>query len=117
MTSLLSLEKQAARNNSATIYRASGKISLETVNQFIQQVRPEPAQHLVLDLAGVSFLDSAGVGALVSLYVNRRNQGKTVALAGLASQAKAVLTVAGLGKLLPVCESVEEAAGKTEIGR
>lgn len=109
-TNLFSLEKQPNSNESLTICRASGKLSLETVNQFIQQLRPEPAQHLVLDMSAVSFLDSAGVGALVSLFVNRRNHGKTFALAKLASQARAVVTVAGLQKLLPIYESVEEAA-------
>ena len=112
MTSpLLQLDKQTL-SEEVTVYRASGKLSLETVNQFVQQMRPEPAQHLVLDLSGVNFLDSAGVGALVSLFVNRRNQKKTFALAALAPQASAVVTVAGLQKLLPICASVEEATAK-----
>ena len=110
-TPLLQLDKQTM-SEEVTVYRASGKLSLETVNQFVQQMRPETAQHLVLDLSGVNFLDSAGVGALVSLFVNRRNQKKTFALAALAPQASAVVTVAGLQKLLPICASVEEATAK-----
>jgi anti-sigma B factor antagonist len=110
-TPLLQLDKQTM-SEEVMVYRASGKLSLETVNQFVQQMRPEPAQHLVLDLSGVNFLDSAGVGALVSLFVNRRNQKKTFALAALAPQASAVVTVAGLQKLLPICGSVEEATAK-----
>ena len=106
----LNLEKQSSSNDSTIIYRATGKLSLETVNHFIQRIRPEPAQRLVLDMSGVHFLDSAGVGALVSLFVNRRNQSKTFALAGLAPQASAALTVAGLQKFLPIHASVEEAA-------
>jgi anti-anti-sigma factor len=109
---VLILEQQPASNESVTIYKATGRLSLETVNEFIQRLRPEPAQHLVLDMSGVAFLDSAGVGALVSLFVNRRNHVKTFALAALAPQAKAVVTVAGLQKLLPIYESVEEATEK-----
>jgi anti-anti-sigma factor len=111
-SNLLSLEQQPSSNESVTIYKATGRLSLETVNEFIQRLRPEPAQHLVLDMSGVTFLDSAGVGALVSLFVSRRNHGKTFALAALAPQAKAVVTVAGLQKLLPIYEGVEEAAAK-----
>jgi len=59
-TALLHLDKQSTSTESLTIYRASGKLSLETVNEFIQRMRPDPAQHLVLDMSGVSFLDSAG---------------------------------------------------------
>lgn len=86
-----------------------GKLSLETVHNFIQTLRPEPAAHLVLDMSGVSFLDSAGVGALVQLFVHRRSAGKGFALAGLTQQGNAVMQVAGLTKLLPIHASVEEA--------
>lgn len=106
----LDLEKSSSSNESVTIYQVKGKLSLETVNEFIQRLRPEPAQHLVLDMNRVSFLDSSGVGALVSLFVNRRNQGKTFALAALAPQATAVVAVAGLQKLLSIHKTVEEAA-------
>ena len=109
---LLDLERLPSSNESLTIYRAKGKISLETVNEFIQRVRPEPAQQLVLDMSGVNFLDSAGVGALVSLFVNRRSHSKAFALAALPPQASAVVTVAGLQKLLPIHKSVEEATAK-----
>lgn len=108
----IELQKLSSSNDSFTIYRAQGKLSLETVNEFIQTLRPEPATGLVLDLSGVNFLDSAGVGALVSLFVNRRNQGKTFALAALSPQGSAVVAVAGLQNLLPIYKTVDEAIAK-----
>jgi anti-sigma B factor antagonist len=91
------------------VTRLNGKLSLETVHNFIQTLRPEPAAYLVLDMSGVSFLDSAGVGALVSLFVHRRNNGMSFAIAGLTRQGMAVLQVAGLTKLLPNFPTVEAA--------
>jgi len=108
----LDLEKLPTSTDVLTIYRAEGKLSLETVNTFIQKMRAEAASYVVLDLSGVSFLDSAGVGGLVSLFVSRRNQGKRFALAALSAQSTAVVTVAGLQNLLPVYKTVEEAAAK-----
>jgi anti-anti-sigma factor len=108
----LELEKLPSSNDSVTIYKASGKLSLETVNEFIPKMRAEEANYLVLDLSDVSFLDSAGVGALVSLFVSRRNHGKTFALAALSTQSSAVVTVAGLQNLLPVYKTVDEAVAK-----
>ena len=110
----LDLEKDSASNGRNLVTRLSGKLSLETVHNFIQTMRPEPAEHLVLEMSGVSFLDSAGVGALVSLFVHRRNSGKSFALAGLTQQGNAVLQVAGLTKLLPNFPTVDAAlAAKT----
>jgi anti-sigma B factor antagonist len=105
----LDLEKLSSSDESNLVTRLNGKLSLETVHNFIQTLRPEPAAHLVLDMSGVSFLDSAGVGALVSLFVHRRNNGKSFAIAGLTQQGMAVLQVAGLVKLLPNFPTVEAA--------
>jgi anti-sigma B factor antagonist len=105
----LDVEKTAGSTESVAVYLLKGKLSLETVAEFLPKIRQETAQHVVVDMSGVNFLDSAGVGALVSLFVSRRNQGKTFALAALTPQATAVVTVAGLQKLLPVSMTVEEA--------
>lgn len=108
----LEIDKQPSSNDSLAVLQLKGKLSLETVNEFIQSVRPEPSQHLILDMSGVTFLDSAGVGALVSLFVSRRTHGKTFALASLAPQSTAVVTVAGLQNLLPIHKTLEEALAK-----
>jgi anti-sigma B factor antagonist len=105
----LDVEKTAGSTEAVAVYLLKGKLSLETVAEFLPKIRQEAAPHVVVDMSGVNFLDSAGVGALVSLFVSRRNQGKTFALAALTPQATAVVTVAGLQKLLPVSMTVEEA--------
>jgi len=105
----LDLEKLSDSNGSNLVTRLNGKLSLETVHNFIQTLRPEPAAQLVLDMSGVSFLDSAGVGALVSIFVTRRNSGKSLAIAGLTRQGSAVMEVAGLTKLIPTFPTVEAA--------
>lgn len=108
----LNIDREPGTNGDLLIIRLNGKLSLETVHEFGSTMRPEPANRLVLDMSGVSFLDSAGVGALVSLFVSRRNHGKTLALAALTQQGNAVMQVSGLLKLLPVYPSVEEALSK-----
>ena len=111
-TTQLNIERQSASNGDTLVTRLTGKLSLETVHNFIATMRPEPATRLVLDMSGLSFLDSAGVGALVSLFVSRRNNSKTLALAALTQQGNAVMQVSGLLKLMPVYSSVEEAVSK-----
>jgi anti-anti-sigma factor len=105
----LELEKVAGSDAKRAILRLKGKLSLESVNNFIRTVRPEPAASLVLEMSGVSFLDSAGLGALVQMYVHRRNKGQNLALAGLTQQGNAIIQVAGLRNLLPTYASFEEA--------
>ncbi len=105
----LDLDKQPSSTETLAVYQPKGKFSLETVTEAIQKLRAESAQHLILDMSAVNFLDSAGIGSLVSLFVNRRSHGKTFALAALTQQGNAVVTVAGLQKLLPIHKTLEEA--------
>jgi len=105
----LDLEKQPQSNSHQIVMKLEGKLSLETVHNFIQTLRPEPAPHLILDMSGVSFLDSAGVGALVQIFVHRRSKGQSFTLTGLTKQGNAVIQVAGLTKLLPICGTVADA--------
>jgi len=108
-TVTLDIELQPFANDTV-VARLSGKLSLETVSGFLAQLRPNESQKLVVDMSGVSFLDSAGVGALVQLFVHRRGQSKAFALAAFAPQGTAVMQVSGLTRLLPTFSTVEEAA-------
>lgn len=105
----LDLTRLSEENNGTNVTRLDGKLTLETVHNFISTVRADNSPQLVLDMSGVSFLDSAGVGALVQIFVHRRAQNQAFALAALPKQSDAVMTVAGIKKLIPTYESVEQA--------
>ena len=105
----LDLEKLTGSDANQLILRLKGKLSIESVHGFIQTMKAGAPAHLILDMSEVSFLDSAGVGALVQVFVHRRNKGQGFALTGLSKQSNAVMQVAGLTKLLPIHASVEEA--------
>jgi len=100
---------QQPASNGALIAQLVGKLSLETVNSFLQETRAFTDEKLVLDMSGVSYVDSAGVGALVQLFVHRRSHSKKLAVAALTTQGSAVMQVAGLTKLLPTFPTVAEA--------
>jgi anti-sigma B factor antagonist len=99
--------------NGTLVAKLTGKLALESVNSFLQELRPLDAEKLILDMSGVSYLDSAGIGGLVQLFVHRRGKAQKFALAALTQQGVAAMQVSGLVKLLPTFPSVEEAAAAT----
>ena len=105
----LDITKQPS-GNGTLVAQLTGKLSLETVSGFLQDLRPLEASKLILDMSRVSFLDSAGVGALVQLFVHRRGKSQKFALAALTKQGTAVLQVSGLVKLLPNFPTIEDAS-------
>lgn len=95
--------------NGNVVAKLTGKLSMETVGGFLKELRAVEAEKLVLDMSDLSFVDSAGVGALVQIFVHCRGKSRKFALARMNPQALAVLQVAGLHKLLPQFSTIEEA--------
>jgi anti-anti-sigma factor len=80
----------------------AGGLTLETVAQFNQSLRDDPAPILLLNLAKLDWLDSAGVGSLVQLMVRREKAKSSLAIAELSSRNQAVLQVSQLLRLFSV---------------
>ena len=62
--------------------------------------RIPPRQAVVLDLAGVPFLDAAGVAALVTVHEAARVRDVTVTVTGLRPHVRTIVAVSGLRSLL-----------------
>jgi anti-sigma B factor antagonist len=65
--------------------------------------------HIVLDLGGVSFVDSAGLGLLVRLHSSSRAAGGDLKLCALDERVRTVFTMTRLDTSLPLYESDTEA--------
>lgn len=64
---------------------------------------------LLVDLSGVSYMDSSGVASLVEGYQAARKQGLDFALVAVAQPALNVLKLARLDKVFPIHASIEDA--------
>jgi anti-sigma B factor antagonist len=64
---------------------------------------------LVLNLGGVNYIDSGGLGTLVALYTTARSAGGAIKLAALTQRVGDLLQVTKLLTVFEVYDSVEEA--------
>ena len=62
----------------------------------------------VLDLTGVSFMDSSGIAVILKTDRLLRQTGAALALSGVPGQVRRVLDVAGLTKIVPVLDDREK---------
>ncbi|HZK34214.1 MAG TPA: anti-sigma F factor antagonist [Bacillota bacterium] len=66
-------------------------------------------RYLVLDLSGLCFMDSSGIGVFIGRYkVIKKRDGQTC-IAGVNSQLDKILEVSGLYNILKAYDNVEEA--------
>jgi anti-sigma B factor antagonist len=91
------------------ILRLSGELTMRTLFPFQEAVRADKASALILDLSGVPYVDSVGVGALVGAYVSRQKDGRKLALVGVGERVHASLSILQLTKFFPTFATVEAA--------
>ena len=75
------------------VLRLSGPITISNFFQFQSLVRGNTSRKLILDLADVPYIDSAGIGALVGAYVNHQKDGRSLALLGVSQRVRDALQV------------------------
>jgi anti-sigma B factor antagonist len=67
-------------------------------------------KNLVLNLNGVNYIDSGGLGTLVALYTTSRNSGSSIKLANLTRHIGDLLQVTKLVTIFDVYDSEQQAA-------
>lgn len=70
----------------------------------------EGRRRLVLDVSGVPFLDSTGLGVLMEVHRRLREHDGAVALVGARPALIRLLTITNLSRALPVYRSVGDAS-------
>lgn len=60
-----------------------GVLDLDTASRFRDSVRSNGTETLVVDMSGVRYVDSSGLGAIIGAYVSFEGKCRRLLLAGL----------------------------------
>lgn len=96
-----------------TVIELTGEVDLSCSPDARQQILAaiDEGHNLLIDMAGVTYIDSSGIASLVEGYQAARKKKLEFGLAAVSSSAMSVLSLARLDKVFPIHESVEAAAG------
>ena len=101
----MTLKISTREQEGVTIMSCNGRIVFGdesgALRDAIKGLIAEGKSNLVINLGGVSYIDSGGLGTLVSLYTSARNAGGDIKLANLTQRVGDLLQIT---KLLTVFE-------------
>lgn len=105
---------EAARSpgRDCTVVEVRCVLDLATVPQLrqtLQQAIDAGARRVVVDLAGVSLMDSSALGTLVLMFKTLRGQGGELCLAGPRPIVRSVLAFTSVDRVITVYDTVQAA--------
>lgn len=78
-------------------------------NDYIHQLVEEGKKNIVIDLSKVKFMNSSGLGMLITAYTTLKNGGGIMKLAGATEKINSLLVITKLITIFENYDSVEEA--------
>jgi anti-sigma B factor antagonist len=109
----MALEIKERDSNGVTVLALAGRVVLgDESSQLRTKIKALLAggkKKLVLDLAEVKYIDSAGLGTLVAGYTSAQNQGANIKLANLTKKFDEQLHITKLVTVFDVYATADEA--------
>jgi anti-sigma B factor antagonist len=108
------MEISIRKEDKATVVVVTGEVDGRTAPQAQEQILPvvQTASSIVLDMAGVTFMSSAGLRMLLLLYRQATAKNVKVVLAGLSAEIKDTMSMTGFLDYFEVADSVAEGLQK-----
>ena len=106
------MEIQIERKGDIAIVHCTGSLDAETVAQFkraVQGLCEQGVGRFVVNAQTLTFIDSMGLGALISLMRRVRTQDGEVKVAGLAGDVRSIFEITRLHRLFDICDSAAQA--------
>jgi len=91
------------------VLRFKGPLVTQNLADFQNAIRRENAPTVILDLTDVPYMDSSGLGSLVSAYVSGHKAGRRMALSGVNARIINLLEVTKTEGLFLIFPSLEDA--------
>ena len=101
-----------ALGDGRAVLRVEGRLNLVTAPELraaVQQAVEEDTARVVVDLAGVTFIDSSGLGMVIAGLKHARQAGGELRIAAAGEQVRMVLELTKLHRILRPYESVDGA--------
>ena len=102
-------EARTTAGSGRVVVTLTGECDLEGRDDLIASLlrAVEDAEVVVVDLAGVTFMDSSGIHSLVTAHRAARDAGRALHVTGAAGSVATVLEITGVARLLAPSPAAE----------
>lgn len=97
----LNIARTVGARSDITILRLQGPLTLQTLFDFQSVIRQPGIGNTIIDLSEVPYIDSAGLGVILSHWAHTQRSGDKFAIAGISERVQVLFDLTRVNTLLP----------------
>jgi anti-sigma B factor antagonist len=106
----LVIERREGKSTGTLIFQLTGPVTLRNLFDLQDQLRSgDQPKAAILDLKGVPYMDSAGMGAIINYYVHCQNKGVKLIVAGVSSRVMELFRMTRVDTVMTLASGIEQA--------
>jgi anti-sigma B factor antagonist len=106
----LTIDRKEGKNPGTRVFCLTGPLTLRNLFELQTELRgATPPPLTVIDLTGVPYMDSAGMGLVMNHYVRCQTRGSKLIVAGANNRVMDLFKVTKVDTVLPLVGTLEDA--------
>jgi len=97
----IQIQRTPGSASDVAILTLSGPLTVTTLFDFQTALRQPDLKSTIIDFTGVPYIDSAGLGIVLSHWAHTQRIGVKFAAVGISERVQVLLDMTGVSKLLP----------------
>jgi anti-anti-sigma factor len=105
----LHIERTPGSASDVSILTLTGPLTIATLFDFQTALRAPDLKSTIIDFAAVPYMDSAGLGVVLSHWAHTQRHNSKFALVAMSEKVKVILEMTGVAKLMPFYPTAADA--------
>lgn len=105
----MEVERETSESSDVTVFRLKGPFVLGTMFDLQATLRDVSVKGVIIDLSGVPYMDSAGLGVLLGQWSHTQRLGYKFALVGMSPRVRTLFEITHTDTVLPIFATQAEA--------
>lgn len=105
----LTIEPIGGKNSDTRVLCLQGPLTISTLFDFQRELRNGTWTNTIIEMLGVSYMDSAGMGAIINFYVSCQRNGRRLIVCGLNYRVVELFKLTNVDKLITIADDLDEA--------
>ena len=105
----LTIELASTKNPDTRVICLQGPLTIATLFEFQRELRSGVWAATIIEMLGVSYMDSAGMGAIINFFVSCKRSGRKLIVCGLNYRVIELFKLTNVDQIITITDDLDQA--------